>query len=251
MRYPSVRATVTSQIAVSGPLSLTLARVEQAIPSIYQLALRGQVVTINYCKTSIMINEKMASSKDYKAIAARVNSHLRFKIPEIEIRAAFDEFDLPSPTPAELASAIECITSERSRVIREILDHLVVVCHVPPSPSGFGKLIRPLKVKVSRSVRLHLLAMVTERNASKWAQLDGSGQLIRVELGPGEMAMVTALTKTFGVTKRTFPSILLRTFAYAVMTGKINLTDVPRLSASLSDNDLGSFAQSPKFASHG
>lgn len=189
----------------------------------------------------------MFSKADYERVATMANSRLRFRYDADEIPRIFKELGLGAPGSEEIAAANQYIAADRKKIIQSICDHIAVVCPTRPTLRELQKIVQSLHGNTTRRVLTRITALASERMADQWAKNESYVPNFKVRMNTTEVALIHALAKSYGISKRSVPKMLLRIFTVAAVSGKISLMDVHRLSDAVTDADLELFLKSLTF----
>lgn len=184
------------------------------------------------------------SADQVRTVIATFTKRYRFVPTNAEVNAAFAMVSPIKPQMPVIREIRAMLETERVKIMQSLCDQFSRAFDWEPKPKDLSG---ALNGAVSRHFISELLDMLRQQNAQRWALAAKTEKKIRVRLVDGEGAMWYALSRTYNISHNDVASLLLRVYAVATSTGKIDPLEVPYLVTVFSDNDLKKFAEKLNF----
>lgn len=174
---------------------------------------------------------------DFQQVVERLVLRLRYQISDAEIETVFVELSLSPPSPSECSDIRERYDKELEKTTESLCNRLSEKFAREPRLHEVSSAVTDAGYTYSRRFISDFLKLMRERNAKRWASAF-IPKMKRIYLSEGETAVWKALEGTFALESAEVAPMLLRLFAVATTTGKINILEVPYLTSSVADKHL-------------
>lgn len=184
---------------------------------------------------------------DLQKVVDKLKVELKFITPDKELRAAFAETIGFAPTTEILREVRKMLSAERAAQMQTLCVKIGSKFDYPPKPRDLIVILETAGYKFSRAFQEALLKMIHEQNAARWADVVVGKYRTKLTLLEGDKALWDALQHSYNMNADALASMLLRIFAFATKTGKLDFLEVPFLASTLSDREVKVFANSLNF----
>jgi hypothetical protein len=186
-------------------------------------------------------------TSDLQKVVDRLKVELRYIITNTELKQTFTAV-LGVQAPNGIIPIVrKMIDVEREATMQALCDQIGKRFEYPPKPKDLIVTLETAGYKFSRPFQSALLAMIHAQNSDRWEARPVADLRVRPKLTQGEMAMWEALSRSYNMDAGALASTLLRIFAVATMTRKIDFLEVPFLASSINDEELKRYAKSLNF----
>jgi len=186
-------------------------------------------------------------TSDLQKVVDRLKVELRYIITTAKLQQTFTEVLGLEMPKAIIPIVRKMIDVEREATMQALCDQLGKRFEYPPKAKDLIVALEAAGYNVSRPVQQALLVMIHAQHSERWTARPEQDWRMRPNLTPGEMAMWEALSRSYKMDERALAATLLRIFAVATMTRKIDFLEVPFLASSLTDDMLKKYAESLNF----
>lgn len=183
-------------------------------------------------------------SQDFKKVLDRFATQLRFRISQEKIAAVCVELSMPRPDREVCTHIQELLDKTLQNKLVTLCDQFSERFQKEPTYADLGSALEAAGYTYTRTFLRILHTVMKEKNDHRWVP---PTKRKAVRLTDGEYALCAAIERTFDKKPEEIVPMLLRVFAVATGTGKINLLDIPYVTEPITDKHLETFAKSLNF----
>lgn len=183
--------------------------------------------------------------EELQRVALLLYRRLDFSAKRVEVQRLATELGVRELSLRDIARVRALAVRMRTALVEQLSVKLGQGKDLEPRLAYIAAELEKAGFPKSRPVILAVRDAMRARYGERWKSLPG--ETVRVKVSVAEQEYFEALKRTYGMQPMEVMSLLIRSFALATATNRIDFVGLPKTAIEMSDEDLRQFARALKF----